>query len=135
MAVDFINLYSDKLINFCFFYKMADVRVAYLANCISSYLRAGAPPSSPLFVGFLDSSEFSVLQVLYDTEFHFRSELQQPPQNCREVHFIKLVPKPLSESDLTTQILIGSLGSNSLITLYRSLTAISIPLLKSVNLI
>lgn len=110
---------------------MADVRVAYLANCISSYLRAGAPPNSPLLVGFLDSSDFSVLQVLYDTEFHFRSELQQPPQNCREVHFIKLVPRPLSESDLTTQILIGSLGSNSLITLYRSLSAISIPLLKS----
>ncbi|OMJ92391.1 hypothetical protein SteCoe_4833 [Stentor coeruleus] len=110
---------------------MSDVRVTYIANCVSSYLRAGPPPPSALITSFLDSSDFSVLQVLYDSEFHFRNDLQQPPQNCREVHFIKLIPRPLSENELSSQIVIGSLGQDSLSTLYRSLSAISIPLLKS----
>ena len=110
---------------------MSDVRVAYITSCVSSYLRAGAPPPSPLVANFLDSSDFSALQILYDTEFHYRSDLQQPPQNCREVHFIKLVPRPIQESELCSHIIIGSLGSDSLSSLYRSLQAISVPLLKS----
>ena len=72
-----------------------------------------------------------MLQVLYDSEFHFRRDLQEPPQNCREVHFIKLVPRPVTELELSTSIIIGSLGANSLATLYRSLSAISAPLVKS----
>lgn len=110
---------------------MSDVRVAYITSCISSSLRAGPPPQSPLVSSFLDSSDFSTLQVLYDDEFHFRNDLQNPPQNCREVHFIKLAPRPLQESELCTHISIGSLGSDSLSTLYRSLNAISVPLMKS----
>ena len=110
---------------------MSDVRVNYITSCVSSYLRAGAPPFSSLITSFLDSSEFSTLQVLYDTEFHYRNDLQQPPSNCREVHFIKLLPRPLTENDLSSYILIGSLGPDSITSLYRSLQAVSVPLMKS----
>jgi dynein heavy chain 2, cytosolic len=110
---------------------MSDVRVNYITSCIQSYLRLGSVPGTPLITSFLDSSEFSTLQVLYDTEFHYRLDLQQPPQNCKEVHFIKLCPRPLTEAELTTQVIIGSLGLDSLSSLYRSLTAVSVPLIKS----
>ena len=109
---------------------MSDARNTYILGCAQAALGVSNLPSSPLISSFLDASEYATLQVTYDSEAEYSSELK-PAQGKREVHFVKTVPKPLGESEIQECVVMGTLGQDPVSSLLRSIKAVAQPILSS----
>lgn len=113
--------------------KMSDARKAYILGCASAALGVSNIPTSPLIASFLDTPDFTTLQVIFTDEASFSLSIQAYPENAREVHFIKTVPRALNENEMNSCVVMGTLGNNPLSALLRSLKAVTQPLLQSGN--
>lgn len=108
----------------------ADPRKDYLNACAAAALgveRLGLTGQE--VDAFVDRPDCSVLQVLYDTGPSCANEIRPVTGSVREVHFLKSSPGALSLSDLTSQVVVGSLGRNSLAALLSSVRCVFGPVL------
>jgi len=108
----------------------SDPRKSFVLSCASSAL--GVEVSSHGSIDqFLDDANVQVLQIVLDGRLHFNNELTLPPQSAREVHFLKLAARPVSESKYASEVVVSSLGNDAVTALLRQLQNLTAPLISS----
>lgn len=108
----------------------SDPRKSFIVSCASSALGVEVGSHSSIDQ-FLDDPNVQVLQIMHDGRLHFSCELTLPQASSREVHFMKLAAKPISESKFASEIVVSSLGNDAVTALLRQLQSLTTPLISS----
>ena len=108
----------------------ADPRKDYVSACAAAALGVpGLTLSGTEVEAFVNRPDCTVLQVMYDTAPVCANEIRPVTANVREVHFLKSSPGALNLQDITSQVVVGTLGRNSLASLLSSVRCVFSPVL------